>query len=180
MPESSFDEPDECAVGRVLEYLAENKPDAAQFARSLLNRGGLVIEAFGPVQMAVHHLRIQYKNWYVVFHGERGRVEAVALRRATARRTAAENYWPIGLAVLAWARSQGVPFRLDRLESLDHDLAAHGIDALDWLDDGNEPVLERLYAVWRDGQRIIWSTTENLHDPQLAADALARLEEAAR
>ncbi|WP_420111497.1 hypothetical protein [Pseudactinotalea sp.] len=175
MPESSFDDGD---VDRVLAYVMEARPDTGELARSLLERGGLVIEAWGPLQMAVYHLEVRRGNWEVMFHSERGHVEAASFRRAGP--PTREKCRPIGLAVLAWARSHDVTFRLETLADLDQDLAAHGADALDWLDAGNEPVVERLYQAWWDGVQRIGYSSARLRDPQLAADVIARLEEAAR
>lgn len=130
--------------------------------------------------MAVYHLEIRRGNWDVMFHSERGHVEAASVRRAGPPRTPREKFRPIGLTVLAWAKSHDVPFRLETLADLDHDLAAYGADALDWLDAGNEPVVDRLYQAWREGVQRIGYSSARRQDPQLAADVIARLEAAVR
>src|SRR5690606_11637009 len=101
-PESSFDESD---VHRVLAHLAGEQPEAAQLARSLVDRGDLVVEAWGPLQMAVYHLVVRHGSWDVMFRSERGFADAVSVARPKPPRTPWESYRPLGLAVLAWARS---------------------------------------------------------------------------
>jgi len=131
-----FDEDD---VDRVLAFFDRHQPEEARFARSLLDRGGSVIEAWGPEQMAVSHLVIRYGTWEIMLHTERGYRESLRIAHRVAPPDPAWNeFRPFGLAILAWARAHGAPVRLDGPTDLDHDLVAYGLDTLDWLESGNE------------------------------------------
>ncbi len=139
-------------VARVIEFFALTQPEEEKLARSLLHRGGRVIDAWGPLQMAVWHLVVQYKNWFLVLHSERGFGDLAIITPATNSR----NYWaharPIGLAIFVWARANGVSYRLDTSDDIEHDLSAYGGDALDWLVGERVQILRRVHEVWLEGK----------------------------
>ncbi|MFK3670565.1 hypothetical protein ACI2IX_10360 [Leifsonia aquatica] len=136
------------AVSAFLDYYAQQRPEEARFARLLLDDGGRVVSAWGPEQMAVWHLEVQRGDMLVMFHSERGYAEWPRVVRSAVHRPHWDEYRPIGLGVFAWARAHGVPFRLDDPDDVDHDLVAHGRDALDWLDRGGDAPLQRVYQAW--------------------------------
>ncbi|MFS0853483.1 hypothetical protein [Microbacterium sp. 179-I 3D4 NHS] len=166
----------------MIEYLGEQRPDAARFARLLLDDGGTVITSWGPVQMAVWHLEVRRGEWIVEFHSERGFTEPPAIGRVTGSETVSRGHRPLGLAVFAWARATGVPFRLDTPDDFDHDLVEHGRDALDWLDAGDGAVLDRVHEVWReyrracaglDGEQLALLRAEGVGDMEKAVRAIS-------
>lgn len=142
------EQPDANTLHRVLDYWATADPEIAQFARLLIDDDCRVLEAWGPEQMAVWHLELQRGNWIVQFHSERGAPEWARVVRATDPSPHWDNYRHMGLAIFAWARANAVPMRFDHPDDLEHDLMAHGRKVLDWLNDGHEEVLERVYGAW--------------------------------
>ncbi|GAB3122558.1 hypothetical protein [Glaciibacter psychrotolerans] len=145
---TAADPPDLNNVPNVLDYFATQEPEIAQFAQLLLTDGGNVLAAWGPVQMAVWHLDVQRGDWIVRFHSERGFVEWVTVARAASPSPQWDDFRPIGLSIFIWARANGVPFRLDEPDDIDHDLVAHGRDALDWLSEGHDESFEQVYQAW--------------------------------
>ena len=145
---NATDQPDMNKLPRVLDYWATADPEIAQFARLLIDDGCRVLEAWGPEQMAVWHLELQRGDWIVQFHSERGFPESAQVVRYTDPSPHWDNYRPMRLAIFAWARANGVPFRLDDPDDFEHDLVAHGRDVLDWLNEGHDELLERVYGAW--------------------------------
>lgn len=107
-----------------------------------------MLEAWGPEQMAVWHLELQRGDWIVQFHSERGFPESAKVVRSTDPSPHWDDYRPMGLAIFAWARANGLPMRLDDPDDFVHDLATHGRDVLDWLNEGHDEVLERVFGAW--------------------------------
>lgn len=160
---NASDPPDLNHVRTVLEYLATTEPEVVDFARLLLDDGGRVLEAWGPQQMAVWRLVVQRGAWQVRFHSERGYAEGASIARSTNPPPRFDDHRSIGLAIFAWARANGVPFRLAEPDNFDHGLVAHGRDALDWLNQGHDEDLERVFRAWyayrsalgrRDGEAL--------------------------
>ncbi len=166
-------------VERVLAYFVEKQPEEVQLIRTLMGRGSPVIEAFGPVQMAVYGLTVQHGGWDVIMHSERGFPDWVVIRRTNSSLPPGDGFRPLGLAVFAWARAHGAPFRLTSPTDFDHELAAYGPDALDWLESGHEESLERLYRVWVADRHLPAHLGSAWRNRRLRKQAVARLEAAA-
>jgi len=147
---TTADPPAADAVAAFLDDYAQQRLEAARFARLLLDDGSRVVSACGPEQMAVWHLEVQRGGMLVMFHSERGYAEWPRIVRSSVPGPHWDEYRPIGLAVFAWARAHGVPFRLDGPDDFDHDLEAYGRDALDWLDRVGDAPLQRVYQAWID------------------------------
>jgi len=150
---TATDTPDLAHVAVFLDYLASKQPEAAQFAHLLLDDGAAVLDIWGPQQMDVWHLDLRRGDWIVRFHIERGIAEWARVARAMVPPLPWDSYQWIGLAIFAWARATGVPFRLTDPDDIWHDLEAHGRAALDWLNEGNHQTLDRVDAVWMGYQR---------------------------
>ena len=138
-------DPDLTNLPRFLEHLEQRDAPAAQFARQLIDTGGVVREFWGPEQMDAWELRVQRGQMIVRFGVERGYSDGVLIARAGAR-ALWNDLRPIRLAVLAWARANDIPFRLDDPGDLDVDLESDGFSALDWVGGGHDAEVER---VWR-------------------------------
>lgn len=151
---------------RVLDYFDETQPDAAGFARALIARGGTITELWGPLQMSVWNLVIERGAWRVTLHSERGFGDWPVVSARTEADPREARRYPAGLVVFVWARAHEVPFRVDRVEGFNHDLAAHGCDAMDWLDSAGPGMLDGAYAEWARQPHI---------STELPADAQAEM-----
>lgn len=172
-------QPDLENVPSVIEYVSRQQPEVAQFAQLLLGDGGRVLTSWGPKQMAVWHLEIQRGNWVVLLRSERGFTDPATVARAVNDSSPSLNdYFHMGLAVFAWARATGVPFRLDEPDDFDHDLVECGCHALDWLNEGNGDALDRVYGAWIEYRHNYWGL-EGEALRTLQADSVAAMEDAA-
>lgn len=141
------DDPDLANLPRFLDHLGERDAGAAALARQLLDEGWTIRSFWGPVQMDVWSLGLRRGGREVVFGVERGFPDAVRLgpARDDARY---DDFHPLTQAVLGWARSVGADVELGDPERFHVDLGAYGAQALDWLDAGNDDVLDRIRAAW--------------------------------
>lgn len=142
-------DPDLANLTRFLDHLGNphRDPDAAAFARLLLEQGCEVETFWGPEQMDVWRLTVRRGRRRVTFGVERGFPDGVGVGAAD------ESEWtfiPLWLAVLGWARATGADLVFDDPDSRSGDLLAHGLSALDWLDAGNGEVVARIHAAWRE------------------------------
>ena len=136
---------------RFLEHLEQRDAEAARFARQLIDAGGAIRVFWGPQQMDVWELRVQRRQMIVRFGVERGYSDGVLIARAGVPATWNDNALrPMRLAVLAWARANNIPFRLDDPDDLDVDLTSDGFAALDWVGDGHDEEVERVQTAWRE------------------------------
>lgn len=138
---------------RFFDHLADptRDPDAAAFARLLVEQGAEVETFWGPVQMDVWCLTVRRGNRRVRFGIERGFADLVTVGTDGESEPAFTSLW---LAVLGWARATRVPLVFDDPDAPRGHLLAHGISALDWLDAGNDEVLMRIREAqrrYRDG-----------------------------
>ncbi|WP_291041204.1 hypothetical protein [Herbiconiux sp.] len=171
--------PDLGNLPRFLDHLAERDDDAARLARQLLADGGEVLVFWGPQQMDVWHLEVRRGRWIVLFRIERGMAEWPRMGLVADPPVSWDDYRPVGLAVLAWARANDVPFDLDGPDDLHHDLASHGPAALDWLGDGRVQVFDRLCAAWMDYRHARVARAGEGARESVRAEGLAALERAA-
>lgn len=171
--------PDLGNLPRFLDHLTERDADAAQLARHLLADGAEVLVFWGPQQMDVWHLEVRRGRWIVLFRIERGIAEWARMGLVTDPPLDWDDYRPVGLAVLAWARAHGVPFRLEGPDDLNHDLATHGRAALDWLGDGRSHLFDRLCAAWIDYRHTRVARTDASAMRSVRAKGLATLERVA-
>ena len=179
MPSASA--PDLTNLPRFLDHLAERDPQAADFARLLLDDGAWRISGFwGPEQMDVWELDLQRGEWFVQFRIERGIAEGVRVARGSGARPPLDAFRAIGFATFAWARANAVPFRLDDPGDVQHDIVAHGRAALDWLADGHHPAFERVtdaaLATWLERRTETGETLRTTQAKTVAAMEAAALE----
>lgn len=173
-------------AGKMIEYLADQRPDTARFADQLLEDGNPIVEVIGPVQMGVWHLVIQCGHWQVAFHCERGMVERARIKKSDATRPTWHDDVDVSLAILAWARATGSPYRLDLFDRFDYrarlhadlGLVEYGRQTVAWLNQGNEEAFARVVAVWRDYIHACGQTARDAR-AALAEDTLRRMEGAA-
>lgn len=142
-------DPDLTNLPRFLDHLADpsRDPDAAAFAHLLLEQGCEVATFWGPQQMDVWRLTVRRGSRRVTFGVERGFADWVGVGTAGESEFEFASLW---LAVLGWARAAGVDLVFDDPDSRHGDLLAYGLSALDWLDAGNDDVLARIHAAWRE------------------------------
>lgn len=140
-------DPDLTNLPRFLEHLEQRDAAAAQFARQLIDAGGIIPVFWGPEQMDVWELRVQRGQMIARFGVERGVSDSVLIARAGAR-ASSNDLRPMRLAVFAWARANDIPFRVDDPDKLDVDLKSDGFDALDWVGDGHDADVERVRRAW--------------------------------
>jgi hypothetical protein len=146
--------PDLANLPRFLEHLAERDPNGAQFARALLDDGGVVRVFWGPLQMDVWQLEIQRGDWLVMFRVERGFAEPARVARASSDQRRLDDYRSLDFAIFAWARATGAPFTLETPEDIGKaDVLTHGRAAVDWLNEGHGDALERVFGAWVTYQR---------------------------
>jgi len=152
-----------------------------QLAREMLGERFEVVEAWGPVQMAVAHLELARDGQHVEWHTERGFADAVRVRDAA---TPALEV-ALAVATIAWARStdaRGMP-RGPEVEvprgvaDADAVVRSNWRAVLDWLPTADHPRIERIADAW-------WQDWPFLHlrpgtDVEVA-DWVARVEDAAR
>lgn len=135
----------------LLDFLVQlegENPEVAQFAQQLLNGGGVVRVFTDPESTGAGLLGIQCGEWLVTFRTEHGVTQWPRVCPPSSHGRARNCCRPLGLAIFAWARAHAVPFRLEDPEDLNHDLATLGRAALNWLNDGHGPVLERVHSAW--------------------------------
>lgn len=140
------EKPDLTNLPWFLTHLEERDAGLAGFARSLLDAGWEVQTFWGPVQMDVSRLRLRRRGLSVIFGIERGFVDGVAV--GPGDQVDEASFTPLSYAVLGWARANGVDLPLGDPDLLP-DVAPHGLQALDWLDAGNDDTLLRIRDAWR-------------------------------
>jgi hypothetical protein len=134
---------------RILAHLAEDGSEAARFAGLLLRDRGTVHRIDAPAERDVWDLEIQRGDCLVIFRAEGALTLQPHVVHSTDSAQGPAGPCPVGLAVFTWARAHGVPFRLDDPEDFDHDLLAHGREALDWIGqaEGGDR-LDRVHSTW--------------------------------
>lgn len=142
--------PDLTNLPRFLDHLAERDAEAAACARLLLDEDWNVRGFWGPQQMDVWQLDLQRGDWLVQFRIERGFAEGVMIARSADSLPRLDAYRSLGFAIFAWARTHGVPFRLEEPRDVEHDFVTHGVAALTWLGEGHDEVFERVAAIAHD------------------------------
>lgn len=162
--------PDQARLARFLTRLEQQDRGRPSLARQLLDSGWPVDDFWGPVQMDVWGLTLRRGERAVVFGIERGVVDAARLGSVGG---ADGEFHPLSFAVLGWARSCGAAVPLDDPDAFHPDLIAHGAAAIDWLDQGNDAVLERIQAAWKAYGRRRWSLDQRL-GPAWLAETKAR------
>ncbi|TFW00188.1 hypothetical protein [Orlajensenia leifsoniae] len=179
-------DPDLTNLPRFLEHLEQRDAVAAWFARRLVDAGGTVRVFWGPQQMDVWELRVQRGQMIVRFGVERGYSDGVMIARADAH-ASWNDLRPMRLAVLAWARANGIPLRLSDPEDLDVDLTSVGIVALDWVGAGHDTEVERVWRAWHEYRQqvdLLQGRTRGRPDGSdlaaVKAAGIAALEAAAR
>lgn len=119
----------------------ERDPNAAMFAKMLLEGGHDVMDFWGPEQMDVWRLRIRRGAHAIAFGIERGFADAVLVNRATDADVWA-NVSRLDTIVLDWARATSTPIALIDERKQRTDLATYGIAALDWLAAAHPPTTD--------------------------------------
>jgi hypothetical protein len=131
-----------------LVHLQEADPEVAQLVQLILDDDGVVQSLSSPGHEDVWRLEMLRGDWLVLFRIQNGIVDSPRVRCASVHVSTCDESRPLGLAIFAWARAQGVAFRLDDPEDINHDLVNHGRAAIDWLSTGQGPALERVYCAW--------------------------------
>jgi len=157
--------PDLARLPQFLVRLEQRDPGRPSLARQLLDAGWLVDDFWGPVQMDVWRLALRRGDRAAVFGIERGAVDEVRIGPVGG---AEDEFTPLSFAVLGWARSCGAPVPLDDPDAFRPDAVAHGLAALDWLEEGNDAVLARIQAAWEEYGRRRWSLDQRLGPAWLA------------
>jgi len=171
-PRRVTDQPYLTNLPRFLEHLAPRDPESAQLAQLLLDNGWTVRGFWGPEQMDVWQLDLARHGLLVQFRIERGFAEWPRVVEALDP-PHLDDYRPLGLAILAWARATGVPFRLDHPDDFQHDLVEHAPDALEWVSREGSRRFDRVYAAWREF-RSDWNHSIPIADHLAALEASAR------
>lgn len=159
------EKPDLTNLPWFLTHLEERDAGLAGFARQLLDAGWEVQMFWGPVQMDVSRLRLRRRGLSVIFGIERGFVDGVAV--GPGDQVDEASFTPLSYAVLGWARASGLDLPFDDPDEFP-DVGRHGLQALDWLEAGNDDTLARIRAA-----RHEYLTRRHSKDRRLGADWLA-------
>lgn len=144
-------------------------------ARELIGAGFRVVDAWGPVQMAVAQLLLERDGTRVLFDTERGVADVVLERDG--RRT------DFGTAVAAWACSPGSDGRPHDADFLPWgltpasadlraaQLAAYGVAVCEWFSEADPGVIDFVKA--ESAAIFVWSRRETTSKPAAAPEMVA-------
>ena len=150
---------------RFLAHLGERDAGLSKFVRELLDAEWEVIEFWGPEQMDVWSLSLRSGRRVLRFGIERGIVDGVLLGSVDGQTA---GFRPLSYAVLGWARSCGAAVPLDDPDAFRPDTAAHGWAVLDWLDAGNDEMVDRISSAWKTYWEQRHGPDQHLGDEWLA------------